>query len=182
MSGFFLIFVFLGLVFWQLYLFFKAHPRYATRMGLVDNTRLGLSKPRDAPMTKTYALPRPTFVYTGHAALLALLGLTFFQVQTTTRLLCCASPVLYWFGALLTLQCDADLVPVTAASKEKEESDDFRRNVCLKVERAKNLDNRHATVLLQEKGGNEASNWIKMYFLGYMLVGTVVFANNFPWT
>ena len=50
-------------------------------MGLVDNTRLGLSRPKDLPVTKTLALPRSCFVYIVHAVILTLLGTTFLQIQ-----------------------------------------------------------------------------------------------------
>ncbi len=199
-----------GLVFWQLYLFCRTYPRYSSRLGLVDNARLGLARPRDPdPPTKTLSLPRPAFVYVAHAAASALALLLLFPVHQATRVLCSSSPVLYWFAALLTLQEESDLVPVKSPAQgaSKEDSDNyrwgilppckliafvkrkfkylpppFRRDVCLKVERARNLENRHATVLLQEKAGSDASHWVKLYFLGYMLVGTVIFANNFPWT
>jgi len=49
------------------------------------------------------------------------------------------------------------------------------------VERARNLETRHATVLLQESGDVATSDWTKIYFLGSTLVGSGLLAAGVPW-
>ena len=75
--------MFSALVLWQFYAFVKAHFKYAVRLGLVDNSTLGLIPPREAPVTSTLALPRQALVYVFHAAFLALVGLFCMHVQVT---------------------------------------------------------------------------------------------------
>jgi len=104
--------------------------------------------------------------------------------QTTARVLCTGSPLLYWFTALLTVQTDSDLLPIKKRDPKEDENDEnspnFRRNVWLKVERARNLETRHATVLLQEYGA-AASDWTKIYFLGATLCGSCLSAAGVAW-
>jgi hypothetical protein len=49
-----------------------------------------------------------------------------------------------------------------------------------KVERARNLETRHATVLLQESG-HVTSDWTKIYFLGATLAGSGLLAAGINW-
>ena len=69
------------MIFWQFLVFFSTHYRYVLRLGLVDNTALGLAKPRDPPMTVSLSLPRPCFVYLVHAIFLVLFGFICMHVQ-----------------------------------------------------------------------------------------------------
>ena len=70
----------------QAYCFISAHPRYAARLGLVDNSRLGLPAPRDLPKTATLSLPRECLVYIAHAAFLSAFSLTCMHIHVSTRL------------------------------------------------------------------------------------------------
>jgi len=65
-------FLFSALIFWQSFLFLKVHRRFCMRLGLVDNTHLGMAKPRAAPVTWTRALPRECLIYLFHALTLAM--------------------------------------------------------------------------------------------------------------
>ena len=101
--------------------------------------------------------------------------------QVTNRLLFSGSPVPYWLAALLTTSSDKDLVPIRcdedeAKAKTKEEAAKMRRTVWFKVERARNLDTRHATILLDEvRTDGDLASCLKLYFLGYSLIGAIAF-------
>ncbi len=101
---------------------------------------------------------------------------------------------MYWFAALLTTPAESDLVPVEPdKAKEaklkpadpasaKKAARDKERKLWFSVEKARNLDARHSTILLQEASDSLAANCAKLYFLGYTLVGTILFSNFYPWT
>ncbi len=101
-------------------------------------------------------------------------------------MICSSSPLLYWFCALLTVPSNSDLVPMDdeeATGEEKKPSSSPSYAVSLKVEHARNLESRRANVLLmQEEKTTAPCSWVKMYFLGYTLIGTVLFSNGYPWT
>lgn len=111
----------------------------------MDNTTLGLSRAKDAPMTVSRSLPRPCFPYIVDAATKAIFGVIFLPVQDVTTILCSSSPVLYWFAALLTTRSEEELAPVEAV-KDPNLAD---VKVALKVETSKNLETRHSTILFQ---------------------------------
>ena len=55
----------------------------------------------------------------------------------------------------------------------------------LKLERLENLDSWWNNILLEEWNGNRVPKdfkWILPYFIGYAILGTVLFANFLPWT
>ena len=56
------------------------------------------------------------------------------------------------------------------------------RRLWFSVEKAGNLDARHSTVLLQENADSALANAVKLYFFGFTFIGTVAFANHYPWT
>ena len=115
-----------------------------------------------------------------------------------TRLILSSSPVICWIAALATTPSESKLVPITSAddlelaSKKEDPAtkgpEDERgkrereRRLWFSVEKAKNLDARHSTILLQEDSDSALANAVKLYFFGYTFLGTVCFANNLPWT
>ncbi len=58
------------LVLWQAGQFFKFHKRFCMRLGLVDNTLLGLQRPKTLAWTLTKALPRDALIYLLQAILI----------------------------------------------------------------------------------------------------------------
>ena len=36
--------------------------------------------------------------------------------------------------------------------------------------------------MVQEKLDTDKARWVMMFFLGYTLVGTILFCNHLPWT
>ena len=67
----------------QINQFFKIHKKYCCRLGLVDNTLLGMAKPKGLSWTLTKALPRDALIYLLQALLLILstVSLTSLQVS-----------------------------------------------------------------------------------------------------
>lgn len=75
-------------------------------------------------------------------------------------------------------------MPVEAMD-ESQATREQRRKTWFRVERSRNIDSKNSTILLQEsQSGKEPtrSQWVKIFFLGYTLVGSVLFPNNLPWT
>ena len=52
--------------------------------------------------------------------------------------------------------------------------------ISVMVEDSKNLYNPISTLVLTENSNTELSSWTKIYFLGYLTLGTMIFAGNFP--
>ena len=48
------------------------------------------------------------------------------------------------------------------------------------VENGKNLYSPISTLLLTENITSDLSSWTKIYFFGYLTMGTMIFASNFP--
>jgi hypothetical protein len=74
------------------------------------------------------------------------------------------------------------IAPQEPSEAAKKAARDKERRLWFSVEKARNLDARHATILLQEVSDSSPSNWVRLYFLGYTLFGTVLYSNNYPWT
>lgn len=72
----------LVLVLWQTGQFFKMNKKFCYRLGLVDNTLLGMNKPKSLSWNLTKALPREALIYILQAVLIVLstISLTTFQV------------------------------------------------------------------------------------------------------
>eukprot|EP00088_Acartia_fossae_P027859 TRINITY_DN2861_c0_g1_i4.p1 TRINITY_DN2861_c0_g1~~TRINITY_DN2861_c0_g1_i4.p1 ORF type:complete len:517 (+),score=46.70 TRINITY_DN2861_c0_g1_i4:40-1590(+) len=156
------------------YNFIGFHWDYVKRLGLVDNNLLGMPRRPILAVRQYRTLPRECFVYMVHAAALAIFATLFMNVQVATRLILSASPVVPWLAAILTTHADKPPVPLS--------DDDNNKEVLHKVECKSNLESSTDTILFQEKLDTEAGRWIMMYFLGYFLIGTILFSNNLPWT
>jgi len=184
--------------------FVQVHWDYVKRLGLVDNNLLGMPRrpclavrqysPEDdgsehLASKVTFApvflfsiegeccrvLPRECFVYVVHATALTIFGIFFMHVQVTTRLLLASSPVLPWLAAILTTRRDKPAVALA-------EGEEAQAEALLKIECKTNLESSTDTILFQEKLDTDVSRWVMMYFLGYTLVGTILFCNHLPWT
>ena len=113
-------------------------------------------------------------------------------MQVVTRLLLAASPVLPWLAAILTTRPGKEAVPLC---------DDNNPEVLMKIECKSNLLSNTDTILfqvsseshgqfyilanigrVQEKLETDKARWVMMFFLGYTLVGTILFCNHLPWT
>lgn len=163
----------LAIVLVSAYNFMWFHWDYVKRLGLVDNNMLGIPRRPILAVRHYRVLPRECFVYVVHAASLAIFALFFMNIQVATRLIFSASPLVPWLTAMLTTRYDKPPVPL---------SEDESLDTLLKVECRSNLESKTDTILFQEKIDTELGRWLIMYFLGYFLIGTILFANNLPWT
>jgi len=163
----------LAIVLVSAYNFMWFHWDYVKRLGLVDNNMLGIPRRPILAVRHYRVLPRECFVYVVHAASLAIFALFFMNIQVATRLIFSASPLVPWLTAMLTTRYDKPPVPL---------SEDDSLDTLLKVECRSNLESKTDTILFQEKIDTELGRWLIMYFLGYFLIGTILFANNLPWT
>ncbi|QQP50401.1 GPI mannosyltransferase 2, partial [Caligus rogercresseyi] len=145
-----------------IYNFFLVNRRYALRLGLIDNALLGIPPLKVPPLIPTQSLPREVFIYLIHS-------------PHTPPSGAYPSSGLREPSPLLDLRTGHDAEPASLVPLSTEDP-------ATKVERRRNLRNQHATILLQEKECSDLGNWIKLFFLSYFLFGTVLFANNFPWT
>merc|ERR1711974_512110 len=153
----------------------KVHWDNVKRLGLVDNNLLGMPRRPCLAVRQCRVLPRECFVYVVHATALTIFGIFFMHVQVTTRLLLASSPVLPWLAAILTTRQDKPAVALA-------EGEEAQAEALLKIECKTNLESSTDTILFQEKLDTDVSRWVMMYFLGYTLVGTILFCNHLPWT
>jgi len=163
----------IGLVLWHSYHFVLVHKDFCKRLGLIDNNLLGLPRKPVLAVRQHKVLPRECFVYVVHATALAIFGLFFINVQVVTRLLASSSPILPWLAALMTTRQDKQLVPI---------DEDNTEETLYKVECRGNMDSNTDTILFQEQLDGDSAQWVMMYFLGYTMIGTVLFSNHLPWT
>ena len=155
------------------YNFIIIHWDYVKRLGLVDNNLLGMPRKPCLQVRQYQVLPRECLVYVVHAAAMTVFALLFMHVQVLTRFLMAGSPILPWLAAIMTTRQGKEPVPLT-------EEDSVE--VLMKVECRSNLRSNTDTILFQEKLDTDKARWTMMFFLGYTLMGTILFANHLPWT
>ncbi|KAF4527201.1 hypothetical protein B566_EDAN006128 [Ephemera danica] len=133
--------------------FFIQFPKHVLLLGLGRLPRL---RPKGVPPAE--ALP-----YILHAVCLLIFCILCIHIQVTTRMLASSSPVLYWAAAYLSM-------PHTDQPDKHVES---RENMAS-----------YWRVFLwnQSYFGHITAKCIKFYFLSYMILGTMLFSNHFPWT
>ena len=73
---------FTALLGWQLLRFLTGHFRYCCRLGLIDNTLLGLAKPKQQKSVfACRTLPRECYLYMIHSIGIAIVGVVFVPIQ-----------------------------------------------------------------------------------------------------
>jgi len=161
------------MILWHSYEFVRVHWDYVKRLGLVDNNLLGIPRRACRQVREYQVLPRECFVYVVHATALTVFAVLFMHVQVVTRLLMAGSPVLPWLAAIMTTRLGREPVPLC---------EDDNLEIIRKIECRSNLRSNTDTILFQENLETDKAQWTMMYFLGYTLVGTILFSNNLPWT
>lgn len=164
----------IALILWSGHAFFRRHRHYCLRLGCTY-FNLDPGAPR-APAHDVYrsgVLPKDCFVYVAHAVFLALFCLLFAHVQIATRMICSSSPVLYWVAAVMTASPERKATPNLDLDKEA---------AALKLESQENLEHWWKSALTEEPVRRREGRWLRDYFVGYAVVGTVMFSNFLPWT
>lgn len=172
--------------------YIKNNIRLCFRLGLRENifnygypTKISY---RQKLYCKTFGANDPTFfVYVVHVLALTFFCIAFVHIQVATRLLASASPVLYWI-------CSSKMnVGPTPTSDQNTINEHFRR-----IGVGKRIPSHHLSIANLEGVDNMYSRWktfiisrrmpdfqaqiIQLYFIGYLVVGTVLFSNFYPWT
>jgi len=57
---------------------------------------------------------------------------------------------------------------------------DTAHKIAVETENGRNLYSLFSTLVLTEKNTSDISNWTKIYFFGYLSLGTMIFASDFP--
>ncbi|XP_058809595.1 GPI mannosyltransferase 2-like [Phymastichus coffea] len=122
----------------------------------------GISRPSDN--IKRY--PLEMFVFVVHALFLTTFCIFFVHIQVSTRLLCSASPVLFWYCALTTLED-------TKMSKKVTE---------IEYDSPENMCSRWKVFFITEQNYSYRETLIYRYFLSYFVIGCFMYANFLPWT
>lgn len=173
------------LIFLQGWRFLAVHHKYySLRLGL---THFGMDPAKRVPSFDYYAvrgLPRECFVYAVHACALALFCLLCAHVQVSTRILCSSCPIIYWWAAMLTASEDR-VKPVPVYYGTAAASNGPRPDVLVKLEKVSNFKSWWKNAAIDEWKMDKVPKdylWILPYFVGYSVVGTVLFVNFLPWT
>ena len=96
------------------------------------------------------------------------------------RILLACNPVLYWIAAVTTTPIGKEPVPATESTDEFPHGLAAEKTAVL-VENVRNLYSPFSNLILTENNTNsELSSWTKIYFLGYLSLGTMIFASDFP--
>ena len=126
------------------------------------------------------ALPREAFIYLLHAFVLVLCSVSFASIQTVCRILVSCNPSLYWIAALTTTTLGQEMVPINFEDLNEFPVGKESEKVSVQVETGRNLYSPISTLVLTEKTTSELSSWTKIYFFGYLTLGTMIFTGNFP--
>lgn len=119
--------------------------------------RLGIFNLKPSILNESTVVDQNLFVFVVHAAVLTIFCFFCIHVQVTTRLIASSSPMLYFF-------CANYFAIPDKIKKSDEKETDSSSNV---------FD-------MREFGWKQ--KLIIYYFLGYLVIGTILFSNFYPWT
>lgn len=135
--------------------FYLEHKEQFFSLGLVN------VKCEKEALEKKYSAEM--FVFIIHGLFLTVFCIFFVHIQVTTRLLCSASPLIYWYSAL-SLSYESNFK--NDSIHEGEQNFSFIWKIFFLS---------HQKYTLRDK-------FILIYFLGYTIVGCFMFVNFLPWT
>lgn len=137
--------------------------------------RLGLFQVNKKQMKNMKNYDRLAFVFVVHGILLTLFSIFFVHVQVTTRLVASASPLLYWFAAEYFTGDKAFIKRQVIRKLSKQVQDGTES--CTHIENYVELNE-----ILDFRAMNLTQKAILSYFVGYAVIGTILFSNFLPWT
>lgn len=124
-------------------------------LGLFEsNERAGESEAKKYPLS--------TFPFMIHGLFLTWFCLLFVHIQVSTRLLASASPLLYWYCALITSHKYNDQLHL--------------------YESEQNVRSKWKVFFLSQEQYTLQDKLVLFYFIGYTIVGCFMFSNFLPWT
>lgn len=126
-------------------------------LGLFD----GKAKSESTKDVKKY--PLNMFVFVIHGLFLTMFCLLFVHIQVSTRLLASASPLIYWYCALIMSHKCID-------------------GVDLQYESSKNVCSKWKVFFLSQEQYTLQDKLVLSYFIVYTIVGCFMFSNFLPWT
>ncbi|XP_012529446.1 GPI mannosyltransferase 2 isoform X2 [Monomorium pharaonis] len=121
------------------------------------------SKTKSKSNIKVKKYPLNMFVFIIQGLFLTMFCLFFVHIQVSTRLLASATPLIYWYCALIMSHKCAD-------------------HIDLHYERNENMYSKWKVFFLSQKHYTLQDKFVLFYFLGYTLVGCLMFSNFLPWT
>ncbi|XP_020296329.1 GPI mannosyltransferase 2 [Pseudomyrmex gracilis] len=131
--------------------FVREHKDELYSLGLFD---------RKTKRESAQTYPLIMFVFVAHGLFLTIFCLLFAHIQISTRLLCSASPLIYWYCASIM-------------SHDRVDSE---------YEIGENAYSRWKVFFLSQKRYTTRDKLVLLYFIGYTIVGCFMFSNFLPWT
>ncbi|XP_050459036.1 GPI mannosyltransferase 2 [Cataglyphis hispanica] len=125
-------------------------------LGLFDNKRKNGN-------TQIKVYPLSMFVFVIHGLFLTMVCLFFAHIQVSTRLLASASPLIYWYCALIT-------------------SHKYIDHIDLRYENEENICSKWKVFFLSQEQYTLQDKLVLFYFIGYTIIGCLLFSNFLPWT
>ncbi|XP_014476940.1 PREDICTED: GPI mannosyltransferase 2 [Dinoponera quadriceps] len=119
---------------------------------------LGLFDGKAKGAVKKY--PLNMFVFVAHGLFLTISCLFFVHIQVSTRLLASASPLIYWYCALIM----------------------SHKGVDSQYEIGENMRSKWKVFFLSQERYTLQDKLVLSYFIGYTIVGCFMFSNFLPWT
>lgn len=186
----------LVIIFVNCYKFIMQNLRHSLKLG-VNVARFQRTTSYDSAASKSKKIGKTfngqflydpdMFVYIVHGLSLAVFCIFFVHVQVTTRLLASASPLLYWFMATKIKAQPSKMTEQNHINEHFRKigttgrlSGDFF--TITNLEGVNNMYSRWRTFILSKNISDKSFKLIKLYFLGYVIIGTICFCNFYPWT
>ncbi|GFR81879.1 GPI mannosyltransferase 2 [Elysia marginata] len=119
-----------------------------------------------------------TVVYAFHLLSLVIFGLLFVHIQVLTRLLCSSSPLLYWYCGSLYVFLHRTQPELNNMSKLRSGQLASKTSLVLNKLGLHFLEE----IFFKWPHLSRELKCIVVYFVGYLIVGTIMFSNFLPWT
>ncbi|XP_026673781.1 GPI mannosyltransferase 2 isoform X1 [Ceratina calcarata] len=136
--------------------YFVEHKRYFYTLGFVKRIE-------NNEHSKRKKYPIEMLVFIVHGLFLTVFCIFFVHIQVSTRLICSASPLIYWYCTLF-MSC--------TSGKSDDDLYEFKENISSKWK----------VYFLTQKKYTLQDRLVLSYFLGYTILGCFMFPNFLPWT